>query len=95
MLEKLENEIELIRRHMGVLQAVVQHGPIGIMKLTDLLHDSQHHLRYSLRVLEQMGYIQATTSGAIATEKAFTMLKEFDTDLDTLISKLRQLQTEK
>ncbi|HJJ36866.1 MAG TPA: hypothetical protein O0X27_06820 [Methanocorpusculum sp.] len=94
MLEKLDNEIELIQRHMGVLQAVVKNGPIGIMKLTDVLHDSQHHVRYSLRVLEQMGYIQATTSGAIATEKAFIMLKGFDNDLDALILKLRQLHTE-
>ncbi|HJJ39332.1 MAG TPA: hypothetical protein O0X42_04255 [Methanocorpusculum sp.] len=91
MLDKIKSEIELLQRHMVVLQAVVTHGPIGIMKLTDLLHDSQHHVRYSLRVLEQMGYIQATSSGAIATEKAFLMLKEFDNDLDAVILKLRQL----
>lgn len=94
MLEKLDNEIVLIERHMGVLQAVVKNGPIGIVKLTDVLHDSQHHVRYSLRVLEQMGYIKATTSGAVATEKAFVMLKEFDATLDALIRKLRQLRIE-
>jgi len=93
MLEKLDSEIGLIARHMKVLQAVVKNGPIGIVKLTEVLHDSQHHVRYSLRVLEQMGYIKATTSGAIATEKAFVMLNEFDTSLDRIILKLRQLHT--
>lgn len=93
MLDKIGGEIELLQRHLTVLNSVVTYGPIGIVKLTDVLHDSQHHVRYSLRVLEQMGYIQATSSGAVATPKAHTMLENFDKDLDDLIAKLRTLHT--
>lgn len=51
MLEKINGEVELLERHLIVMRAVVSHGPVGIMKLTDELHQSQHRIRYSLRVL--------------------------------------------
>ena len=92
MLEKINGEVELLERHLIVMRAVVSHGPVGIMKLTDELHQSQHRIRYSLRVLEQMEYIKATPSGAIATEKALEMLKNFNLNMDKLIEKLQSLR---
>ena len=62
------------------------------MKLTEELGLSQHRVRYSLRVLEQMQYIKATPSGAVATSRADDMLKHFDESLDELISKLQTLK---
>ncbi len=94
MLEKIGGEIDLLQHHLTVLHEVVEHGPIGIIKLTDVLHDSQHHIRYSLRVLEQMGYIRATSSGAVATPKAFAMLENFDVDLDVIVTKLGQFHSD-
>jgi len=91
MLEKINAEVELLERHLQVMRAVAQHGPIGIMKLTEELNQSQHRIRYSLRVLEQMQYIRATPTGAVATEKADSMLREFDGNLDALILRLNSL----
>jgi len=91
MLEKINGEVELLERHLMVMRAVAKSGPIGIMKLTEELNQSQHRIRYSLRVLEQMQYVKATPTGAIATEKAAKMLKDFDTNLDNLISRLKSL----
>ena len=92
MLEKISSEVDLLERHLAVMRVVANQGPIGIMKLTDELNQSQHRIRYSLRVLEQMQYIQATQAGAVATPKAFEMLKNFDSDLDALLKKLSRLR---
>jgi len=94
MLTKISGEVELLQRHLSVMRAVAQHGPIGIMKLTEELGQPQHRIRYSLRVLEQMQYIKATPSGAVATQKAFEMLNNFDHELDILIQNLSSLHQE-
>ncbi|HJJ30137.1 MAG TPA: hypothetical protein VJ857_04500 [Methanocorpusculum sp.] len=95
MLSKINGEIELLERHLSVMRVVARQGPIGIMKLTDELSQPQHRIRYSLRVLEQMQYIKATPSGAIATPKAFEMLENFDKDLEILVQHLSSLHPEK
>lgn len=91
MLDKILGEVDLLERHLSVLQAVSANGPIGIMKLTEELGLSQHRVRYSLRVLEQMQYIKATPSGAVTTSRADEMLNHFNDDLDALIEKLNGL----
>ena len=53
MLQKMKDEIELLSRHVIVIRAVMEHQPIGIMKLSELLDLPFHRIRYSLRVLEQ------------------------------------------
>lgn len=94
MLTKINGEVELLERHLSVMRVVAHQGPIGIMRLTEELSQPQHRIRYSLRVLEQMQYIKATPSGAVATPKAHEMLSNFDSDLDTLIKKLSSLHQE-
>lgn len=91
MLDKLSGEVELLQRHLAVMRVVAKIGPIGIMKLTEELSQPQHRIRYSLRILEQMQYIKATPSGAVATPKAYQMLENFDKDLDKLIESLQSL----
>jgi predicted transcriptional regulator len=91
MLDKLSGEVELLERHLTVMRAVINHGPIGIMKLTEELGLPQHRIRYSLRVLEQMQYIKATPSGAMPTRKACQMLENFDVELAGLIAQLEAL----
>ena len=58
MLQKMKDEIELLSRHVIVIRAVMEHQPIGIMKLSELLDLPFHRIRYSLRVLEQLGLHQ-------------------------------------
>ena len=54
----MKSEIALLGRHIQVLRAVYEHGPIGIIKLSEMLSLPHHRIRYSLRVLEQLGYIE-------------------------------------
>jgi predicted transcriptional regulator len=92
MLEKLKGDIQLLDRHIGVMKAVMEHEPIGIVKLSLLMDLPYHRIRYSLRVLEQMGYIQASPSGAIATGQARELLGNLDRDVDELVTLLTSLK---
>ena len=92
MLEKLRGDIELLDRHIGVMKAVMEHEPIGIVKLSLLMDLPYHRIRYSLRVLEQMGYIRASPSGAVTTTQARRLLLNIDRDVDELVTLLRSLK---
>jgi predicted transcriptional regulator len=95
MLEKLKSEIERMGRHIRVAKAVADHQPIGIMKLSELLDLPSHRIRYSLRILEQMGYIRATPAGAIATPLAVEFLKNMESDIDEIIRILDSMKRDR
>lgn len=67
---RVQHELELLKRHIIVLNKVVESGPIGIMKLSLETGIPDHLVRYSLRVLEQQGLIAPSTQGAVATRSA-------------------------
>ena len=92
MLEKMKDEIELLSRHIEVARAVVDHQPIGIMKLSELLSLPSHRIRYSLHVLEQLGYIRASQEGAVATPRTLELFSHLDVDLDELIRMLESMK---
>jgi len=94
MLQKMKDEIELLSRHVLVIRAVLEHQPIGIMKLSELLDLPFHRIRYSLRVLEHLGYIRATPAGATATPQTEDLLRHLDDNLDDLIGLLESMKLE-
>ena len=67
---RVQHELELLKRHVIVLNKVIESGPIGIMKLSLETGIPDHLVRYSLRVLEQQGLIAPSTQGAVATRLA-------------------------
>jgi predicted transcriptional regulator len=95
VLGKVKSEIELLTRHIHVAKAVVEHQPIGITKLSELLDLPFHRIRYSLRVLEQMGYIRASPAGAVATPLTEELVKNLDTDIDELVQLLESMKSKK
>ena len=68
--------MELIERHIRVLKAVIEHQPVGIIKLSHMLNMPEHKIRYSLRLLEQEGIIEASPSGAKITDKTPKVLED-------------------
>lgn len=92
MLEKLKGDIQLLDRHIGVMKAVMEHEPIGIVKLSLLMDLPYHRIRYSLRILEQMGYIQASPAGAVTTTQARRLLSNIDQDVDEIVNLLVSLK---
>jgi predicted transcriptional regulator len=98
MLSNLQREIELLRRHVLILDLVLSHEPVGIIKLSSMSGLPQHKVRYSLRVLEQRGLIKPSQQGAVATEKArdyreklYPEVVEAKKDLEALLEKMRTL----
>jgi len=71
----LEIELEILKRHIQILKTVLENEPIGIIKLSDMTHNPQHMVRYSLRILEQDGLIKPSSRGAVTTEKVPETLK--------------------
>lgn len=94
MLKKMKDEIELLSRHIDVARAVADHQPIGIMKLAELLNLPSHRIRYSLHVLEQLGYIRASTEGAVATALTEELFAHLNVDLDELVHLLEMMKRE-
>jgi predicted transcriptional regulator len=88
----VKTEIELMQRHIEVLRTVVAHQPIGIMKLSELLDLPFHRIRYSLRILEQMGYIRASPAGAVATTEAENLLLHLNEEIEEMVSLLETIK---
>ena len=92
MLSKIKSEIELVSRHLEVIRVVVEHQPIGIMRLSEILGLPYHRVRYSLRILEQEGYIRASPAGAVATPLAADLLSNLEDEVDELIELLQAIR---
>lgn len=82
------NELELLERHVRMLQFVEKHGPIGIIRLSTLMSVPKHKVRYSLRILEKEGFIQPSTQGAIATEKVAQFFEQIQAMMGDVKKKL-------
>ncbi|HIH85369.1 MAG TPA: hypothetical protein HA342_00505 [Methanoculleus sp.] len=74
------------------MRVVVEHQPIGIMRLSEILGLPYHRVRYSLRILEQEGYIRASPAGAVATPLAADLLSSLDDEVDELIELLQAIR---
>ena len=92
MIKKMKDEIELISRHLDVARAVADNQPIGIMKLSELLNEPSHRIRYSLHVLEHLGYIRASPDGAVATDSTVELFAHLNGNLDELIRMLESMK---
>jgi len=89
---KLEAEVELLERHVMMLDAIKRHEPIGIIRLSELLDIPQHKVRYSLRILEQEGLINPSPEGAVTTERLdefYERVVEILDRMEATVSKLK------
>lgn len=91
MISKLKQEIERVGRHAAILKIVVEQGPIGIIKISELTRYPQHKVRYSLRVLEQQNLIKPSSQGAIATIEGEKLIQILPEKVKPLIKELENL----
>jgi predicted transcriptional regulator len=89
---KLVNDLDLLQRHIVMLQLVTENEPIGIIKLAEMLKLPQHKVRYSLRLLESDGLIEATTAGARVTKKVKPFLNELKDQLGSMNVSIKNIQ---
>ncbi|HID74263.1 MAG TPA: transcriptional regulator [Thermoplasmata archaeon] len=97
--ETLRNEVELIERHITVLDMVLRKQPIGVIRLSRETGLKEHRVRYSLRMLEREGLVKPTMEGAVCTKDArriFLQLKRTLAELgNRLIVAAHQVEEER
>ena len=89
---KLTLELELLERHILMLRITKENQPIGIIRLSELLGIPKHKVRYSLRILEGDGLIEATGSGATVTDGYDDFMGHASDYLDELIDRIRAVK---
>jgi len=91
VLNKLEREIEIVARHLAILDIIRKEGPIGIIKLSEKTGWQHHKIRYSLRLLEKDGLIKPTSEGAVITPKTEEFINELKNMLMEMLKKLENI----
>lgn len=87
-----EKEIGLLSRHIDVLRTVRDHGPIGIIRLSQVTGQPQHMIRYSLRTLENSGVIKPSPQGAVVTDKIHDTLGTLESTFDEISTTMNELK---
>ena len=88
----VEKELKLLGRHLDVLKAVKERGPIGIIRLSQMTGQPQHMIRYSLRTLEKDGVIKPSSNGAIVTDNIHEVLGTLESTLEDIDNTITQLK---
>jgi predicted transcriptional regulator len=87
-----QKELDLLSRHLDVLKTVKDHGPIGIIRLSQMTGQPQHMIRYSLRTLEKDGIIIPSQHGAIVTDKIHETLGTLESTLNNFTTTVLDLK---
>jgi predicted transcriptional regulator len=94
MVDRLQNQVEKEERDLTILRAVIEEGPIGIVKLSERTGLPEHKVRYSLRMLENDEFIQPTPDGAIPAEDIEERVERINSGLTELIGRLEKLRND-
>ncbi|MFB6151390.1 MAG: winged helix-turn-helix transcriptional regulator [Haloarculaceae archaeon] len=92
MVERLTNQVEKEARDNEILRAVIEDGPIGIVRLSEQTGVPEHKVRYSLRMLENDGLVEPTQNGAIPADDVDEQLAEINEGIDDIIERLEALK---
>jgi predicted transcriptional regulator len=89
---KIEFELDLLKRHMTMLKAIIDNEPVGIIRLSEMLDCPQHKVRYSLRILEQEGLIKPSLEGAVTTDRINDFLSSLSKTLDGISKSVKEIE---
>jgi predicted transcriptional regulator len=73
----LKEHLEVLERHLLILQVLQKNQPAGILKLSELTNYPYYMVRCSLLALEKEGLVEPTHKGTIVTadvKKIITLL---------------------
>ena len=91
--DRLADQVENERRDRRILEAVIAHGPIGIVTLSEETDVPKHKVRYSLRMLENDELVQPTPQGAIPADDIADRVAAINEGLDHLRERTESLKT--
>ena len=93
MIERLARQLRKEERDLRVLEAVLQHHPIGISRLASETGVDEHKARYSLRMLENDGLVEPTPQGAVPADGIEASTEEMNNGLANSSSGCRGSRT--
>jgi predicted transcriptional regulator len=94
VIDQLEQEVDMIERHLDVLRMVLENEPIGILKMSNETGHPHHKIRYSLRVLEEASLIEPTSQGAATTDETNGFVPELDGRIDDITTTVEEMCVE-
>ncbi len=80
----IDDELEILKRHISVLKTLQENQPMGIIKLSELTGYPQHMVRYSLRILEQDGLVEPSSQGAVTTKNVSGIMNRLQKTLENI-----------
>jgi predicted transcriptional regulator len=92
MVDRLQNQVEKEERDLTILKEVIDDGPVGIVTLADRTDLPEHKVRYSLRMLENDGFIEPTPQGAVPSDDIEEQAEAINQGLEELIGRLKKLR---
>jgi predicted transcriptional regulator len=92
MIERLARQLGKEERDLLVLEAVMEHQPIGITRLAREAGIDEHKARYSLRMLENDGLVEPTPDGAVTPEDVDERIERINDGIDDLIDRVEALK---
>ena len=92
LLGQVQHELDLLERHVMMLNVIIENEPIGIIRLSELTRFPHHKVRYSLRILEEEGLVRPSRRGAITTNRVKKFAKEFHVLLKRISEKASRLE---
>ena len=91
-MERLRDQVEKESRDLTILGAVIENGPIGIVRLAEETGIPEHKVRYSLRMLEDDGLVEPTPQGAIPADDIADRVADINSGIDRLVTRLEELE---
>ena len=91
-MERLRDQVEKESRDLSILGAVIDDGPIGIVRLAEETGIPEHKVRYSLRMLEDDGLVEPTPQGAVPADDIAERVADINAGLDRLVERLEELE---
>lgn len=91
-MDRLADQVEKERRDVRILRAVVEHGPIGIVRIAEETGVPEHKVRYSLRMLENDELVEPTPQGAVPADDLDERLAATNEGIDRLVERVRGLK---
>jgi len=92
LVDRIEEELDLLARNVDIVEKLSRSPPTGIIRLSEALHLPIHKTRYSLHLLEREGVIQPSADGAVVTHKAREFWANLDKSLDRMTTLVGQLK---